>query len=625
MHKLLCDNLKLTRRVLTANLLNKLANIGIGTNEVERFASRMCRQNVQMNRNEKLIRNVMKMKSDDAKYDERIMRRNFRWSSILFSRMVRRGSALDLEFRNMMRKEVEMVWNIGKEKNKEKIRTLINRFNPEKNCDKIRDVEFTDEGLEGVNISEGKTVITYDDVEISNEMEAALSLHPKYMLYKRIDEKSIEVEIEKGCVKARYGWMNEVINDDTTHDVNMNDKKPEVYDAKEKKLDYANLRATDIPTVQRLFPPKPASLRRETIMQNIKDKMLNKVKEYKENKCNEKGCIKNQNVSKQQADGLKEVKENNDEYIVFTTDKSGHFTVDSPQNYEKAMDKHVRGDNKINIKKVRTIEIRMNHHQKQFNKMFRAGATWGHQRRVVGATTSTHVPPPPIYGLRKDHKILQPGQEKAGHPVRPVVGANHAPNSRLSHFLSDVVNKFADCEEIETECKSSEEMRSAFDEFNKLNKDVRMKCKVLSMDVKSLYPSMTWANIVLAVREMIENSSMKFENVDWQEVGKYLAVIMTEAEINAEGLRNVIPRRREGVRRLRRITVRYLHEKRNSAKWLPARRPGVRQQRKMLALAVSYGVKTVLSNHTYKLGDNIYLQTEGGPIGLELTQAVSRP
>ena len=33
----------------------------------------------------------------------------------------------------------------------------------------------------------------------------------------------------------------------------------------------------------------------------------------------------------------------------------------------------------------------------------------------------------------------------------------------------------------------------------------------------------------------------------------------------------------------------------------------------------------VLSQHTYKAGDVLYLQTKGGPIGLELTGVVSRP
>ena len=45
----------------------------------------------------------------------------------------------------------------------------------------------------------------------------------------------------------------------------------------------------------------------------------------------------------------------------------------------------------------------------------------------------------------------------------------------------------------------------------------------------------------------------------------------------------------------------------------------------MLALAISYGVHTVISCHTYNVGDDIYHQQAGGSIGLELTGAVARP
>lgn len=51
---------------------------------------------------------------------------------------------------------------------------------------------------------------------------------------------------------------------------------------------------------------------------------------------------------------------------------------------------------------------------------------------------------------------------------------------------------------------------------------------------------------------------------------------------------------------------------------------GIRQQKKILAMVISKGVELVMSNHTYKVGDDIFLQSEGGPIGLELTGAVSR-
>ena len=70
---------------------------------------------------------------------------------------------------------------------------------------------------------------------------------------------------------------------------------------------YANIRVTDIPTVQRLFPPKPATIRREIIMQNIKDKMMMNTKEYLENKCNEKGWIKHKNINRIESKGLTDI------------------------------------------------------------------------------------------------------------------------------------------------------------------------------------------------------------------------------------------------------------------------------------------------------------------------------
>ena len=166
-------------------------------------------------------------------------------------------------------------------------------------------------------------------------------------------------------------------------------------------------------------------------------------------------------------------------------------------------------------------------------------------------------------------------------------------------------------------------MRAAFIDFNKKNEEIKRKCEIISMDVKALYPSMGWSEIVKSVKWMIQNSEMKISNVDWHEVGKYLAVTMAPEDIAAEGLVNVIPTR-QGLR-LRKITINYLRHKRNASKWNTARKPGVRQQKRMLALAVSHGVYTTLSCHTYRVGDTMYQQMAGGSIGLELTGAVARP
>ena len=209
-----------------------------------------------------------------------------------------------------------------------------------------------------------------------------------------------------------------------------------------------------------------------------------------------------------------------------------------------------------------------------------------------------------------------------GPPVRPVCGANQAPNSRLSHFLSRIVNDFADAASIHTECRSSEEMRAAFEEYNDGDPEVRKQCAVISMDVKAPYPSMEWEEIVVAVREMIEESEEEIENVNFNKVGKYLAVTLTKEEIAREGLEHVVARRK--VETGRDISIAYLGNKINEDKWQRARAPRNRQKKKMVAIAVAEGVWACMSNHVYCIGDKVFLQQEGGPIGLELTGAVSR-
>ena len=166
-------------------------------------------------------------------------------------------------------------------------------------------------------------------------------------------------------------------------------------------------------------------------------------------------------------------------------------------------------------------------------------------------------------------------------------------------------------------------MRAAFEKYNTVDAETKKKCNIISMDVKALYPSMEWEDIIVSVREMIEGSEMEIDNVDWKEVGKYLAVSMTREDIEREGLRKVIPERKGG--NTRQITVSYLNDKKNDDQWENARSPGKKQKRKMIALAVAEGIKTCLENHMYCVGDKKYLQVRGGPIGLELTGALSRP
>ena len=84
-----------------------------------------------------------------------------------------------------------------------------------------------------------------------------------------------------------------------------------------------------------------------------------------------------------------------------------------------------------------------------------------------------------MYGLRKDHRPA--AYDSTGSPVRPICGANQTPNSKLSHFVSRIVNDYTDAAGIRTESRSSEEMRAAFEEYNKVDPEVRNQWSVLSM------------------------------------------------------------------------------------------------------------------------------------------------
>ena len=49
--------------------------------------------------------------------------------------------------------------------------------------------------------------------------------------------------------------------------------------------------------------------------------------------------------------------------------------------------------------------------------------------------------------------------------------------------------------------------------------ETRVKCRVISMDVKALYPSMEWEEITKSVQIMIEESDMEIESIDMKEMG----------------------------------------------------------------------------------------------------------
>ena len=124
----------------------------------------------------------------------------------------------------------------------------------------------------------------------------------------------------------------------------------------------------------------------------------------------------------------------------------------------------------------------------------------------------------------------------------------------------------------------------------------KKKVKAVSFDVKGLFPAMTRSESRLAVIEMVENSDVNVQSVNYEEAVKFIAVMYSKDDISKHGLSSVIPAREKEA--TRQLTVNCL---KTPGGWLPAaQNPNDMQKQKILALVVAAGVDVVFANHCYR-------------------------
>ena len=515
-HKLWKSNIKLNRRTLTVNLLRTLCNINCGTNDVMFTAKNMSQSSHRKGSMERFRKMLMREKLSDALSDEAHIRKQFEISKSMYFRSVKRNSIIDNIFQSIMRQKVESLWSKGRNINKKKVEHLSTKWkSPKKNDnmnENLRNVKYSDKDLGRNKNDKNDEAVIYGNVEVTDNMKEALKMNPKFMTYSPIDPWDMEVAVELGFTKYRYGQINK--------DRECDDEA-EVLDLNAKTVDYGKQIATNLPTIPRQFLPKPASIKNETALSNLKEKFMSTISKYRaEHYCNDKGYPKS-NLETSEKLGIKETKQkiDNKECLISKTDKSNKLSCDSLDNYKSAIEKHTENDNIIDHKTVKSIENKLNDTLKILNGIFNVGSDTdrkNNEDRVHLASISTNVPPPPLDGLRKDHKPLKPGEEASGPSVRPVCAANVAPNARMSHFLSKILNDYSDAVESHSECRSSEEMRAAFESFNEnTDPETKKNSTLLSMDAVKLYPSMSRKNSVIAVKEMIHESRLNMKNFSW--------------------------------------------------------------------------------------------------------------
>ena len=171
-------------------------------------------------------------------------------------------------------------------------------------------------------------------------------------------------------------------------------------------------------------------------------------------------------------------------------------------------------------------------------------------------------------------------------------------------------------------------------EMNKVNAREDIEEMIVgSTDVKSLYPSLLAIPSTEIIVEVFMQTDLLIEGVNWAEVGKYLAINLSAAEINNLQLKEVVSTRsKTGGRHPGMTTAEIMGklyreegEEVTSLFNSPQRQPTEVEKKVMLAQVIKVAMLAVLQNHTYQFKNNeARLQSDGGPIGLELAGAMAR-
>ena len=116
------------------------------------------------------------------------------------------------------------------------------------------------------------------------------------------------------------------------------------------------------------------------------------------------------------------------------------------------------------MEEVDTVEKKLMGYSFQLARALRMGVAHGQQGKVLDNLRSEHVSIPSLHALIKDHKEIN---EREPVKSRLVCGAVEYPNGQLSNILSEIINNLTKVEDkLDTECRSSEEMRAAVKEVN---------------------------------------------------------------------------------------------------------------------------------------------------------------
>ena len=500
-------------------------------------------------------------------------------------------------------------------------------------------------------------------VTIDDEEKEILKLPPKFSINKNLNVEEFELAIEEMNVKIR--WENskkdlesiDEENDDPDPDAEealslIEATSRQVFDQSTKTFTNTRRRATDLPGNTRVHLLKALSADMEARLQLRKEQFIDVFNDHVKHNCNSKGNQKN-NLTKAQSNVMIKLQKRmkNGELVVTPTDKTGCLSVIDRAIYEQMGAQHTKDDKEVSLQEVKEIQRKIMGHCSLWTRFSSMGTAWGHEDRVKEVLVTNTCNVAPMYLLTKDHEVVKPGQLPAS---RPVVSSREGMSYPFSNIISDVIEPLASNIPENSDVVSTEDLLSKIDRLNEqlhkegltaepqtpkgdevggeggcdqLVNDGR-EFVMIGADAEKLYPSLNHHRTAQAIYEAALITPIEWEDFQWQEQAKYIAVCMDQDEYTECGVARLIPTRKSnnGVKPQINGEEMVTGVGRNkSSSWVPKDTVPTRNERRLLiATCLKIAVLAFLKLHVYQFMGKLFLQMDGGPIGERATACTAK-
>ena len=201
----------------------------------------------------------------------------------------------------------------------------------------------------------------------------------------------------------------------------------------------------------------------------------------------------------------------------------------------------------------------------------------------------------------------------------------------MSNIVSDLVENIANMRPDSIEVISTEDMLSRINKYNEevTTVDPDTEAVLVACDAVKLFPSLRALESSTAVREatinIVSQSGLKVEGLDYEEVAKYIRMNMTDWEIRSRKLSKIVPKRKYNKGAMPGMAGAEAKKKTITEEEKKFEFPSVElteaDKTNLLATALEIAARFMFKNHVYSFANENYKQSDSGPCGMRSTMA----